>query len=331
MKATDDSNDYWIPLGETGVNVSTYYVYYTPGNVSTNASHFEDSVEFKDATLLTDNSFYTIKFNGGGKVDSGLPTMQYVLSGKRFICDLPALTDAEWVVLDKDGNPLDKSSYALTQLTDGTFSLKINRVTQPLTVTARGEELYIVYNAGIKRVRAGQFDATAQIIRNDGAVNGMPQYKVPSSVPRDGTMTVLATDSDRAEVKVNNDKPRTIFYTFKGWKLDGNDELITPGAVFSYDQLRNYAVNNTVTFTAEWTPFEKNAGNYDLVATVNFYVCYDCEIAGKFDKGYTPPTGTTDFTNSVFATRVFGTSSATSNSSTDFNVISPPDGNTGCR
>lgn len=329
MKATDDSNDYWIPLGETGVNVSTYYVYYTPGNVSTNASHFEDSVEFKDATLLTDNSFYTIKFNGGGKVDSGLPTMQYVLSGKRFICDLPALTDAEWVVLDKDGNPLDKSSYALTQLTDGTFSLKINRVTQPLTVTARGEELYIVYNAGIKRVEAGQFDATAQIIRNDGAVNGMPQYKVPSSVPRDGTMTVLATDSDRAEVKVNNDKPRTIFYTFKGWKLDGNDELITPGAVFSYDQLRNYAVNNTVTFTAEWTPFEKNAGNYDLVATVNFYVCYDCEIAGKFDKGYTPPTGTTDFTNSVFATRVFGTSSATSNSSTDFNVISPPDGNTG--
>ena len=83
-------------------------------------------------------------------------------------------------------------------------------------------------------------------------------------------MTVLATDSDRAEVKVNNNKPRTIFYTFKGWKLDDSDELITPGAVFSYDHLRNYAVNNTVTFTAVWTPFEKNAGNYDLVATVNF-------------------------------------------------------------
>lgn len=329
MKATDGSVDYWIPLGAAGDNISTYYVYYTPGNVTNNPSYFADSKEFKNAALLADNSFYTIKFNGGGKVDSGLPTMQYVLSGKRFICDLPALTDAEWVVLDKDGNALDKSSYELTQLTDGTFSLKINSVTQPLTVTARGEELYIVYNAGIKRVKAGQFDATAQIIRNDGAVNGMQHYKVPSSVPKDGTMTVLATDSDRAEVKVNNNKPRTIFYTFKGWKLDDSDKLITPGAVFSYDQLRNYAVNNTVTFTAEWTPFEKNAGNYDLVATVNFYVCYDCEIAGKFDKGYTPPTGTTAFTNSVFATRVFGTSSATSNSSTNFNVISPPDGNTG--
>ncbi len=329
MKATADSNDYWIPLGETGVNVPTYYVYYTPGNVTNNPSYFAGSKEFENAELLADNSFYTIKFNGGGKVDSGLPTMQYVLSGKRFICDLPTLTDAEWVVLDKDGNALDKSSYELTQPTDGTFSLKITNVTQPLTVTARGEELYIVYNAGIKRVKAGQFDATAQIIRNDGAVNGMQQYKVPSSVPKDGTMTVLATDSDRAEVKVNNNKPRTIFYTFKGWKLDDSDKLITPGAVFSYDQLRNYAVNNTVTFTAEWTPFEKNAGNYDLVATVNFYVCYDCEIAGKFDKGYTPPTGTTAFTNSVFATRVFGTSSATSNSSTNFNVISPPDGNTG--
>lgn len=331
MKATDDSNDYWIPLGETGVNVPTYYVYYTPGNVSTNASHFAGSKEFENAELLADNSFYTVEINGNGKVDSTkLPQTQYVFSKQNSDnITLPALTDAEWVVLDKDGNALDKSSYELTQLTDGTFSLKINSVTQPLTVTARGEELYIVYNAGIKRVRAGQFNATVQIIRNDGAVNGMQHYKVPSSVPRDGTMTVLATDSDRAEVKVNNDKPRTIFYTFKGWKLDGSDELITPGAVFSYDQLRNYAVNNTVTFTAEWTPFEKNAGNYDLVATVNFYVCYDCEIAGKFDKGYTPPIGTKDFTNSVFATRVFGTSSATSNSSTDFNVISPPDGNTG--
>lgn len=329
MKATDGGVDYWIPLGEAGGSVSAYYVYYTPGNVTNNPSYFAGSKEFENAELLADNSFYTIKFNGGGKVDSGLPTMQYVLSGKRFICDLPTLTDAEWVVLDKDGNALDKSSYELTQLTDGTFSLKINSVTQPLTVTARGEELYIVYNASIKRVKAGQFDATAQIIRNDGAVNGMQHYKVPSSVPKDGTMTVLATDSDRAEVKVNNNKPRTIFYTFKGWKLDDSDKLITPGAVFSYDQLRNYAVNNTVTFTAEWTPFEKNAGNYNLVATVNFYVCYDCEIAGKFDKGYTPPTGTKNFTNSVFATRVFGTSSATSNSSTNFNVISPPDGNTG--
>lgn len=328
MKATDGTDDYWIPLGETGVNVQTYYVYYTPGNVTINHSYFAGSKEFENAELLADNSFYTIKFNGG-KVDSGLPTMQYVLSGKRFICDLPALTDAEWVVLDKDGNALDKSSYTLNMLDNGRFLLEITNVTQPLTVTARGEELYIVYNAGIKRVRAGQFDATAQIIRNDGAVNGMQHYKVPSSVPKDGTMTVLATDSDRAEVKVNNNKPRTIFYTFKGWKLDDSDKLITPGAVFSYDQLRNYAVNNTVTFTAEWTPFEKNAGNYNLVATVNFYVCYDCEIAGKFDKGYTPPTGTKNFTNSVFATRVFGTSSATSNSSTNFNVISPPDGNTG--
>ena len=331
MLATDDSNDYWIPLGKTGDNGSTYYVYYTPGNVTNNPSYFAGSKEFENAELLADNSFYTVEINGNGKVDSTkLPQTQYVFSKQNSDnITLPALTDAEWVVLDKDGNALDKSSYALTQLTDGTFSLKINSVTQPLTVTARGEERYIVYNAGIERVRAGQFDATAQIIRNDGAVNGMQQYKVPSSVPKDGTMTVLATDSDRAEVKVNNNKPRTIFYTFKGWKLDGSDELITPGAVFSYDQLRKYALNNTVTFTAVWTPFEKNAGNYDLVATVNFYVCYDCEIAGKFDKGYTPPTGTTDFTNSVFATRVFGTSSATSNSSTDFNVISPPDGNTG--
>lgn len=328
VRRSDDQSTYWIPLGSNSATYNdrtTYYVYYVPNE----NTKYESDGSIAIDTALAGNSFYTIEFNGGGKVDSGLPTMQYVLSGKRFICDLPALTDAEWVVLDKDGNALDKSSYELTQLTDGTFSLKINSVTQPLTVTARGEELYIVYNAGIKRVEAGQFDATAQIIRNDGAVNGMQHYKVPSSVPKDGTMTVLATDSDRAEVKVNNNKPRTIFYTFKGWKLDDSDELITPGAVFSYDQLRNYAVNNTVTFTAEWTPFEKNAGNYDLVATVNFYVCYDCEIAGKFDKGYTPPIGTKDFTNSVFATRVFGTSSATSNSSTDFNVISPPDGNTG--
>lgn len=329
MKATDGGVDYWIPLGEAGGSVPTYYVYYTPGNVTNNPSCFAGSKEFENAELLADNSFYTIKFNGGGKVDSGLPTMQYVLSGKKFICDLPALTDAEWVVLDKDGNALDESSYTLTVDEDGESNLQIKGITQPLTVAARGEELYIVYNAGIKCVKAGQFNAPAQSIVQDGTVKGAAVYNA-SPVSKDGTMTVLATDSDRAEVKVDSgNKPRAIFYTFKGWKLDDSDKLIAPGKVFSYDQLTKYAVNNTVTFTAVWTPFEKNAGNYDLVATVNFYVCYDCEIAGKFNKGYTPPTGTKDFTNSVFATRVFGTSSATSNSSTDFNVISPPDGNTG--
>lgn len=328
MLATDDSNDYWIPLGTTGGNVPTYYVYYTPGNVTNNPSYFADSKKFKDAALLADNSFYTIEFNGGGKVDSTqLPQTQYVFSKQNSAnIMLPALTDAEWVVLDKDGNALDKSSYALTQLTDGTFSLKINSVTQPLTVTARGEELYIVYNAGIKRVKAGQFDAAAQSIRNDGAVNGMQQYKVPSSVPKDGTMTVLATDSDRAEVKVDSgNKPRTIFYTFKGWKLDDSD-LITPGAVFSYDQLKKYEVNNTVTFTAVWTPFEQNTSGSQLVSTANFYVCYDCEVASNLGSGYNPPTAQSHFTKSLFAARVFGTSSVQPDSNGDFDAISAPAG-----
>ena len=330
MLATDDSNDYWIPLGKTGDNVPTYYVYYTPGNVTNNPSYFAGSKEFKNAALLADNSFYTIEFNGGGKVDSGLPTTQHVFNKGNFTyIGLPALTDAKWVVLDKDGNALDESRYTLTVEENGKSTLQINSITQPLTVAARGEELYIVYNADIKCVKAGQFADSAQSIVQNGTVKGAAVCNA-SPVSKDGTMTVLATDSDRAEVKVDSgNKPRAIFYTFKGWKLDGRDELITPGAVFSYDQLKKYAVNNTVTFTAVWTPFEKNAGNNDLVATVNFYVCYDCEIAGKFDNSYTPPTGTRDFTNSVFATRVFGTSSATSNSSTDFNVISPPDGNTG--
>lgn len=328
-RQSDDQSTYWIPLGSSSATYNdhtTYYVYYVPNK----NTPYESDGSIAIDTALAGNSFYTIEFNGNGKVnDSELPTMQYVRSGDTmYIEELPALTDAKWVVLDKDGNALDKSSYALTQLTDGTFSLKINSVTQPLTVAARGEELYIVYNAGIKCVKAGQFNAAAQSIVQDGTVKGAAVYNA-SPVSKDGTMTVLATDSDRAEVKVDSgNKPRTIFYTFKGWKLDGSD-LITPGAVFSYDQLKNYAVNNTVTFTAVWTPFEQNAGNYDLIATVNFYVCYDCEIAGKFNNDYTPPTGTKDFTNSVFATRVFGTSSATSNSSTDFNVISPPDGNTG--
>lgn len=329
MLATDDSNDYWIPLGEAGGSVSAYYVYYTPGNVTNNPSCFAGSKEFKDAALLADNSFYTIKFNGGGKVDSGLPTMQYVLSGKKFICDLPVLTDAEWVVLDKDGNALDKSSYELTQLTDGPFSflnLKINSVTQPLTVAARGEELYIVYNAGIKCVKAGQFDAPAQSIVQDGTVKGAAVYNA-FPVSKDGTMTVLATDSDRAEVKVDSgNRPRAIFYTFKGWKLDDSDELIAPGKVFSYNQLTKYAVNSTVTFTAVWTPFEQNTSGSQLVSTANFYVCYDCEVASNLGSGYNPPTAQSHFTKSLFAARVFGTSSVQPDSNGDFDAISAPAG-----
>lgn len=328
MLATDDSNDYWIPLGKTGDNVPTYYVYYTPGNVTNNPSYFAGSKEFKNAALLADNSFYTIKFNGGGKVDSGLPTTQHVFNKGNFTyIGLPALTDAKWVVLDKDGNALDESRYTLTVDEDGKSTLQIKGITQPLTVTARGEELYIVYNASIERVKAGQFDAAAQSIRNDGAVNGMQQYKVPSSVPKDGTMTVLATDSDRAEVKVDSgNKPRTIFYTFKGWKLDDSDVLITPGAVFSYDQLKKYAKNNTVTFTAVWTPFEQNTSGSQLVSTANFYVCYDCEVASNLGSGYNPPTAQSHFTKSLFAARVFGTSSVQPDSNGDFDAISAPAG-----
>lgn len=332
MKATGGTNDWWIPLGSSSAAYNgrtTYYVYYAPSNDTPYAADGSTKGSVSTAAALPYNSFYTIKFNGGGKVDSGLPTMQYVLSGKRFICDLPALTDAEWVVLNKDGNALDKSSYELTQLTDGTFyflNLKINSVTQPLTVAARGEELYIVYNAGIKCVKAGQFDPAAQSIVQDGTVKGAAVYNA-SPVSKDGTMTVLATDSDRAEVKVDSgNKPRTIFYTFKGWKLDGSDELIAPGTVFSYDQLKKYAKNNTVTFTAVWTPFEKNTSGSQLVSTANFYVCYDCEVASNLGSGYNPPTAQSHFTKSLFAARVFGTSSVQPDSNGDFDAISAPAG-----
>ena len=326
VRRSDDQSTYWIPLGSSSATYNdrtTYYVYYVPNE----NTKYESDGSIAIDTALADNSFYTIEFNGNGKVNSGLPTMQYVLSGKRFICDLPALTDAKWVVLDKDGNALDESRYTLTVDENGKSTLQINSITQPLTVAARGEELYIVYNAGIKRVEAGQFAAAAQSIRNDGAVNGMQQYKVPSSVPKDGTMTVLATDSDRAEVKVDSgNKPRTIFYTFKGWKLDGRDELITPGAVFSYDQLTKYAVNSTVTFTAVWTPFEQNTSGSQLVSTANFYVCYDCEVASNLGSGYNPPTAQSHFTKSLFAARVFGTSSVQPDSNGDFDAISAPAG-----
>lgn len=326
-RQSDDQSTYWIPLGSSSAynDHTTYYVYYVPNK----NTKYESDGSIAIDTALAGNSFYTIEFNGNGKVnDSELPTMQYVRSGDTmYIEELPALTDAKWVVLDKDGNALDESRYTLTVDENGKSTLQINNITQPLTVTARGEELYIVYKAGIERVRAGQFDAPAQSIRNDGAVNGMRQYKVLSSVPKDGTMTVLATDSDRAEVKVDSgNKPRTIFYTFKGWKLDGRDELITPGAVFSYDQLKNYEVNNTVTFTAVWTPFEKNTSGSQLVSTANFYVCYDCEVASNLGSGYNPPTAQSHFTKSLFAARVFGTSSVQPDSNGDFDAISAPAG-----
>ena len=328
VRRSDDQSTYWIPLGSNSATYNdrtTYYVYYVPNE----NTKYESDGSIAIDTALAGNSFYTIEFNGGGKVDSkGLPQTQYVFNNGNFTyIGLPALTDAEWVVLDKDGNALDKSRYTLTVDEDGKSTLQIKGITQPLTVAARGEELYIVYNAGIKCVKAGQFDAAAQSIRNDGAVNGMQQYKVPSSVPKDGTMTVLATDSDRAEVKVDSgNRPRAIFYTFKGWKLSGSDELIAPGKVFSYDQLTKYAVNSTVTFTAVWTPFEQNTSGSQLVSTANFYVCYDCEVASNLGSGYNPPTAQSHFTKSLFAARVFGTSSVQPDSNGDFDAISAPAG-----
>ena len=331
MKATDSTNDWWIPLGSSSAAYNgrtTYYVYYAPSNDTPYAADGSTKGSVSTADALPYNSFYTIEFNGNGKVnDSELPTMQYVRSGgTMYIEKLPALTDAKWVVLDKDGNALDESRYTLTVEENGKSTLQIKGITQPLTVAARGEELYIVYNAGIKCVKAGQFADSDQSIVQDGTVEGAAVYNA-SPVSKDGTMTVLATDSDRAEVKVDSgNKPRAIFYTFKGWKLDGRDELITPGAVFSYDQLTKYAGNNTVTFTAVWTPFEQNTSGSQLVSTANFYVCYDCEVASNLGSGYNPPTAQSHFAKSLFAARVFGTSSVQPDSNGDFDAISAPAG-----
>lgn len=325
-RQSDDQSTYWIPLGSSSATYNdhtTYYVYYVPNK----NTKYESDGSIAIDTALAGNSFYTIEFNGNGKVDSTqLPQTQYVFYNTSVVyTELPALTDAKWVVLDKDGNALDESSYALTVEENGKSNLQIKGITQPLTVTARGEELYIVYNAGIKCVKAGQFNAPAQSIVQDGTVKGAAVYNA-SPVSKDGTMTVLATDSDRAEVKVDSgNKPRTIFYTFKGWKLDDSD-LITPGAVFSYDQLKKYAENNTVTFTAVWTPFEQNTSGSQLVSTANFYVCYDCEVASNLGSGYNPPTAQSHFTKSLFAARVFGTSSVQPDSNGDFDAISAPAG-----
>lgn len=333
MEATDGSNDYWIPLG--GTNYSdrqTYYVYYTPGNDSESSTYFNSSKKLTDEALLAANSFYTVEVNSNGKVD--YTYMQYYFSGGSAVVELPALNDAsaEWTVHNSDGGALKTTECTVTKdETTGKTTIALSSITEHVIISAIGNDFEIVYNAVISKEYLSQnFPADSQTVSVDGSVQGKTEYAV--LVPKDENYRVLATDSDRASVIIsNNNKPRTVFYTFKHWKIDGTDVTVVPGTVLTPEQLTKYAgENGVVTLKAVWTPFEQTESGAKLIATANFYVCYDCEIASNFGSGYTPPTEQHNFTNAVYSARVFGTTSATSTNA-NFNVVEVLNENTAAK
>ena len=330
-----DGNGWLIPLGETKHNHAdrpTYYVYYTPNNTPNNTdghtSYFTASKEINNDALLADNSLYTVKVNGGGKTgDATLPPPRYVLSGNTAIVeDLPALDESvSWKVLDQSGNEV--TGVTVTKNADGISTVTITNVRKPLTVTAMGEnELVVVYNAGVEKVQIKDFATDAQTVTQNGAVKGQETYHATAS--NNAPYTLLAPDSARAAVTaVQYGKARTLYYSFKGWRVtaaDGSTVTFQPKDVLTGDQINTYLNGGLVlTLTAVWSPFERNTGGTDLIATANFYVHLDCEVAGNLGSGWQPNTGAGNYSGAIYSTRVFGEAEKTPDSD-GFTVVAVP-------
>lgn len=326
-RQSDDQSTYWIPLGSSSATYNdrtTYYVYYVPNE----NTKYESDGSIAIDTALAGNSFYTIEFNGNGKVDSkGLPQTQYVFNNGNFTyIGLPALTDAgaEWKVVDKIGNEV--TDCTITKDADGKVTVFIPSITAAVEIVALGDDYRIVYNAELTKVDINGFSASNQTISKNGTINnGQSEYSVLT--PKSTEYTVLAVDNDRAEVLVANPKTCPIFYTFKYWKINNTEYTVFPGTKLSTDELAKYAAgSDTITLTAVWSPFEKTINGDNAINTVNFYVSYDCEILSNngLEK---VPTDQSHYTPSIFATRVNGTLSDTSaNVNSAFDIIKDSDG-----
>lgn len=317
-----DGNGWLIPLGETKhTDRPTYYVYYTPNNTDGHTSYFTASKEISNTQLLADNSLYTVSVNGNGKTgDAALPPPSYVLSGyTATVSNLPTLDESvSWKVLDQSGNEVTAGVTV-----DGN-TVTITNVTQPLTVTAMGEnEFVVVYNAGVVKVQIIDFAPAAQTITQNGAVNGQETYHATAS--DNAPYTLLAPDSARAAVTaVQYGNARTLYYSFKGWRVNNGTEILPSGTALTGDKINTYLNGSRVlTLTAVWSPFERNTGGTDLIATANFYVHLNCEVAGNLGSGLQPDTGAGNYSGAIYSTRVFGEAELTPDSD-GFTVVAVP-------
>lgn len=258
-------------------------------------------------------------------------SVRYTVSAKDRLGILPSntsITYPEAVQVKRTEN----TTYTLPELPAGYHWIPVNKNTgKPLTTATKVEKdkdnplkytvsdilepvQFIVWKDGAKRLT---YDARVtpekltdtstfaqpekQEIVTDGSIEKKPTKSISYETRFNGNDTILPTDSDRAQVTlVESSHPRTFYYIFKGWQIDGTNTIIQPGTKLSdIDGYQNYEL---ISLTAVWKAVDENS----RPATVNFYVSLECEIMDNASNGVSGR-DKGSFTESVYATRIYGT------------------------
>lgn len=305
MKKDVGGVEQWlVPL--VGTNTNNASLYYLPTNKSGITNYF--TTYKSTADVLANNNFYTITVNPNGMAEDESATVkeQKALVGNNVTVTLPALKEnGYWRVTN--GRDVIELPDPTTNA-DGTTTYTINNVASSYEFTAwLSGQTIIEYDASVKCEPIGRNNKTPIVVGDDGKVEGKTGYSESYVGGTEGYI-VRNVDLDvvNAKIEIYTTKPTPIRYTFTGWTLGSNTDLIMPGTVLTEQDIEDAEdENGIVKLTAQWTPYIKDKANQDLIATANFYVGLDIEVHGN-EYNYNAGNQITKFTNSVYTSRVTG-------------------------
>lgn len=295
-------------------------VYYTPNSTWTSDSASKWTKE-NDTSLTADNSlYYTVSaadikglLTDGQKKD--LPAEQRLARGGGTTYTLPTLPDGlKWIAVNKNTHKNLSRKSKLEWNSDKT-TCTISNITEPIQFIVSDDKQTISYDPKITQQKLTDTDPfsdpSKQTITKDGSIQGKNAWE--DVLENNGTdYIVRSPDSDRATVTLKDkadgiEHPRTYYYTFQYWQVDNTNITVKPGDKLR-DKIPDYKDYPQISLTAVWTPLDKNA----RPTTVNFYVSLTCEIKDSTTNGVDEQPKT-NFSESVYATRILGTDQMNNN------------------
>lgn len=292
------------------------YLYYLPHNKSGYNSYFTGSKSIDDATLKTENSWYTVSVNDPShliyqKGDAVLTKQEKYLYGDTIPdTTLKTREGVSWVVSTPAGELISLSSTK----GDGTITFQGEKARRGLVFTTlENSKTTISYNATAdsQLVKLGQHEPNVQNIISNGTVNGQAKYEDVLEASTD-TYTIRKPDRDMVKVGVKSgaQNNRYLYYSFKGWKISSSDsDDITPvileaGKTYSREAIDVHkGLDGTVHLQAVWEG-QDSSGRAE---SVNFFVNLNCEIMDNTGDGHQETPVEKYFTDSLYSARVFGT------------------------
>lgn len=288
-------------------------VYYTPNSTWSSSSAWKKT----DDDLLAANSlYYTVsaadiknQLTDEQKKDIIFPKEQCLARGGSTTYTLPTLPNGlKWIAVNKNTHKNLSRQSKLEWNSDKT-TCTISNITEPIQFIVSDDKQTISYDPKIERQKLTDTDPfndpSKQTITKDGSIQGKNAWE--DVLENNGTdYVVRSPDTDYATTTIADHKdggthPRTYYYTFQYWQVDNTDITLSPGDKLS-EKIPDYENYPQISLTAVWTPLDTN----NRPTTVNFYVSLTCEIKDSLTNGV-DERPKSDFSESVYATRILGT------------------------